>query len=77
MRRFISLLAFAGALVFVSPAAAQIAPPPKVILTSIDHVPMFELYDGGGGLPHRRRGGDACRLARRHGRRPGRRCRGG
>jgi len=52
MRRFISLLAFAGALIFASPAAAQLAPPPKVILTSIDHVPMFELYDGGGGLPY-------------------------
>jgi hypothetical protein len=52
MRRFISLLAFAGALVFASPAAAQLAPPPKVILTSIDHVPMVELYDGGGGLPY-------------------------
>lgn len=52
MRRYISLLAFAGALIFASPAAAQLAPPPKVILTSIDHVPMFELYDGGGGLPY-------------------------
>ena len=52
MRRFISLLAFAGALVFASPAAAQLAPPPKVILTSIDRVPMVELSDGGGGLPY-------------------------
>jgi hypothetical protein len=35
-----------------SPAAAQIAPPTKPIVTSIDHVPMVELYDGGGGLPY-------------------------
>jgi HAD superfamily, subfamily IIIB (Acid phosphatase) len=35
-----------------SPAAAQLAPPPKPIVTSIDHVPMVELYDGGGGLPY-------------------------
>jgi hypothetical protein len=52
MRRFISLLAFAGALIFASPAAAQLAPPPKLILTSINHVPMVQLYDGGGGLPY-------------------------
>src|SRR5947208_16966298 len=52
MRRFISLLAFAGALVFASPAMAQLAPPPKPILTTIDRVPMVELYDGGGGLPY-------------------------
>jgi predicted secreted acid phosphatase len=52
MRRFISLLAFAGALVFASPAMAQLAPPPKLVLTRIDHVPMVELYDGGGGLPY-------------------------
>src|ERR1700741_735071 len=52
MRRFISLLAFAGALVFASPALAQLAPPPKLIVTKIDHVPMVELYDGGGGLPY-------------------------
>ncbi len=52
MRRFISLLAFAGALVFASPAMAQLAPPPKLIVTKIDHVPMVELYDGGGGLPY-------------------------
>jgi len=35
-----------------TPASAQIAPPPKPIVTSIDHVPMVELYDGGGGLPY-------------------------
>jgi predicted secreted acid phosphatase len=52
MRRFISLLAFAGALVFASPAMAQLAPPPKLIVTRIDRVPMVELYDGGGGLPY-------------------------
>src|SRR3954470_6931325 len=52
MRRFVALLSFAAALVFASPAAAQLAPPPKIILTSIDHVPMVELYDGGGGLPY-------------------------
>jgi predicted secreted acid phosphatase len=52
MRRLVALLSFAAALVFASPAAAQLAPPPKIILTSIDHVPMVELYDGGGGLPY-------------------------
>ncbi len=52
MRRVALLAAFAGALLFASPAAAQLAPPPKLILTSIDHVPMVELYDGGGGLPY-------------------------
>src|SRR3954464_8868373 len=52
MRRFISLLALAGALVFASPAMAQLAPPPKLIVTTIDRVPMVELYDGGGGLPY-------------------------
>jgi hypothetical protein len=52
MRRLISLVAFAGALVFASPAMAQLAPPPKLIVTRIDHVPMVELYDGGGGLPY-------------------------
>jgi hypothetical protein len=34
------------------PAAAQNAPAPKPIVTSIDRVPMVELYDGGGGLPY-------------------------
>jgi hypothetical protein len=34
-----------------APAAAQNAPAPKPIVTSIDKVPMIELYDGGGGLP--------------------------
>jgi hypothetical protein len=52
MRRVALLAAFAGALLFASPAAAQLAPAPKLILTSIDHVPMVELYDGGGGLPY-------------------------
>ena len=35
-----------------TPAAAQNAPAPKPIVTSIDRVPMVELYDGGGGLPY-------------------------
>ena len=35
-----------------SPAVAQNAPAPKPIVTSIDRVPMVELYDGGGGLPY-------------------------
>src|ERR1700745_1409151 len=52
MRRLISLLAFAGALGCASPALAQLAPPPKLIVTKLDHVPMVELYDGGGGLPY-------------------------
>src|SRR5262249_6751540 len=42
----------AAFLAAASPAAAQFAPPPKPIVTSIDHVPMVELYDGGGGLPY-------------------------
>src|ERR1700742_3492833 len=52
MRRLIPLLAFAGTLVIAAPAAAQLAPPPKLIATKIDHVPLVELYDGGGGLPY-------------------------
>src|SRR3954471_21695385 len=48
----ITLFIVAAVLVAASPAAAQIAPPPKPIITSIDHVPMVELYDGGGGLPY-------------------------
>jgi predicted secreted acid phosphatase len=52
MRRSITLLTFAAALAFAAPASAQFAPPPKLIVTSIDHVPMVELYDGGGGLPY-------------------------
>ena len=52
MRRVALLAAFAGALLFASPAAAQLAPAPKLILTSIDRTPMVELYDGGGGLPY-------------------------
>src|SRR5690242_3984342 len=41
----------AALLVAASPARAQTAPVPKVIVTTIDKVPMVELYDGGGGLP--------------------------
>jgi len=48
----ITLFIVAAVLLTASPAAAQIAPPPKPIVTSIDHVPMVELYDGGGGLPY-------------------------
>jgi phosphoglycolate phosphatase-like HAD superfamily hydrolase len=49
----ITLFLVAAALLWTaSPAAAQIAPPPKPIVTSIDRVPMVELYDGGGGLPY-------------------------
>src|SRR6478735_3328990 len=49
----ITLFIVAAALLgTASPASAQIAPPPKPIVTSIDKVPMVELYDGGGGLPY-------------------------
>src|SRR5690242_9584168 len=49
----ITLFIVAAALLgTASPAAAQIAPAPKPIVTSIDRVPMVELYDGGGGLPY-------------------------
>jgi len=49
----ITLFIVAAALLgTASPASAQIAPPPKPIVTSIDRVPMVELYDGGGGLPY-------------------------
>jgi len=50
--RKLMLLTVAGLLWVAAPASAQIAPPPKPIVTSIDHVPMVELYDGGGGLPY-------------------------
>jgi len=52
MRRFLLSLAAAASLVAAAPAAAQNAPAPKPIVTSIDHVPLVELYDGGGGLPY-------------------------
>jgi hypothetical protein len=52
MRRFIPVLALAGALACASPAAAQLAPAPKLIVTKIGHVPMVELNDGGAGLPY-------------------------
>src|SRR3954471_21435315 len=48
----ITLFIVAAVLVAASPAAAQIAPAPKPIVTTIDKVPMVELYDGGGGLPY-------------------------
>jgi hypothetical protein len=52
MRKSTLFIVAAVLLGTASPAAAQIAPPPKPIVTSIDHVPMVELYDGGGGLPY-------------------------
>lgn len=51
MRKF-TLLTAAAVLWIAAPASAQLAPPPKPIVTTIDHVPMVELYDGGGGLPY-------------------------
>src|SRR3954447_8861270 len=48
----ITLFIVAAVLLTATPASAQIAPPPKPIVTSIDRVPMVELYDGGGGLPY-------------------------
>jgi predicted secreted acid phosphatase len=57
MRRFILILATAGAMV-VAPAAAsaqstgQTIPVPDPILTKLGHTPMVELWDGGGGLPY-------------------------
>lgn len=52
MRRILPFLVAAASLVAAAPAAAQIAPAPKPIVTTIDRVPMVELYDGGGGLPY-------------------------
>jgi predicted secreted acid phosphatase len=52
MRRIAPFLVAATLLVAAAPASAQLAPPPQPILTTIDHVPMVELYDGGGGLPY-------------------------
>src|SRR5690349_23801616 len=52
MRRFFLSVAAAASLAAAAPAAAQNAPAPKPIVTSIDRVPMVELYDGGGGLPY-------------------------
>src|SRR3954465_1927004 len=52
MRRFMLSLVAAPSLVAAAPAAAQNAPAPKPIVTTIDKVPMVELYDGGGGLPY-------------------------
>jgi hypothetical protein len=48
----ITLFIVAAVLLTAAPASAQLAPPPKPIVTSIDRVPMVELYDGGGGLPY-------------------------
>jgi hypothetical protein len=52
MRRFTLFSAAAALLAAAAPAAAQNAPAPKPIVTTIDNVPMAELYDGGGGLPY-------------------------
>jgi predicted secreted acid phosphatase len=48
----ITLSIVAAVLLIAAPASAQNAPAPKPILTTIDKVPMVELYDGGGGLPY-------------------------
>jgi putative acid phosphatase of HAD superfamily subfamily IIIB len=48
----ITLSIVAAVLLTAAPASAQNAPAPKPILTTIDRVPMVELYDGGGGLPY-------------------------
>src|SRR3954447_7045000 len=52
MRRISMSIVAVAFLLAAGPARAQIAPPPKAILTTIDKVPMVELYDGGGGLPY-------------------------
>jgi hypothetical protein len=53
MRRSMLILATAAAMA-VAPAAAsaQVTPAPDPILTKLDHTPMVELWDGGGGLPY-------------------------
>jgi predicted secreted acid phosphatase len=52
MRRFTLSVVAAACLVAAAPAAAQNAPAPKPIVSTIDRVPLVELYDGGGGLPY-------------------------
>src|SRR3954454_7596508 len=52
MRRISMSIVAAACLAAASPAAAQLAPAPKPIVTTIDRTPMVELYDGGGGLPY-------------------------
>jgi hypothetical protein len=53
MRARLSIVAAAAVLgATAAPAAAQNAPAPKPIVTTIDKTPMVELYDGGGGLPY-------------------------
>jgi hypothetical protein len=53
MRFRLSIVAAAAVLgTAAAPAAAQNAPAPKPIVTTIDNTPMVELYDGGGGLPY-------------------------
>src|ERR1700761_8735520 len=52
MHRITPLPPVAPSRVAAAPAGAQTAPAPKPIVTTIDNVPMVELYDGGGGLPY-------------------------
>ncbi len=52
MRRFIILLTLAVAAIAPASASAQLAPASDPILTKLDHTPMVELWDGGGGLPY-------------------------
>jgi hypothetical protein len=48
----LTLSLVAAVLLIAAAASAQLAPPPHPIVTTIDRVPMWELYDGGGGLPY-------------------------
>src|SRR3954471_4868745 len=52
MRRISLSIVAAAVLLAAGPARAQIAPAPRAVVTTIDKVPMIELYDGGGGLPY-------------------------
>jgi predicted secreted acid phosphatase len=62
MRRFTLTTLAVAAVAAAAPAAASaatpagsvgtLAPPPKVVQTTINGVPMYETYDGGGGLPY-------------------------
>ena len=55
---YIALVAALFAATIPSLAAAQTPPPealapaPSPVVIRIDHTPVFELYDGGGGLPY-------------------------
>ena len=56
MRRFLITLTTAAVLAVAPAASAQSTgqqiPVPGPILTKLDHTPMVELWDGGGGLPY-------------------------